>query len=197
MAKRQSNARHGMSNTREYRIWKAMINRCRNPNAQDWRYYGGIGIAVCKAWQRSFMAFYTELGPCPARFTIDRIETTRGYMPGNCRWASRATQSKNQRRSYWLTFRGECKHVADWAKETGIPRATLVERINRGLPVKSILTSPLRHTRLVHDGREQSMAEWSRETGISHSVINRRLRRGMSVSQALTVPLRGKSPRKV
>src|SRR5688572_15362452 len=38
--------RHGASGTPEFRSWAMMKNRCLNPNAEVWSYYGGRGIKV-------------------------------------------------------------------------------------------------------------------------------------------------------
>src|SRR5436190_9382228 len=32
---------HGMSGTREYRVWLSMKNRCYNSLSTSWKYYGG------------------------------------------------------------------------------------------------------------------------------------------------------------
>lgn len=82
----------------EYGIWQGMLNRCRNPNTKDYKYYGARGVTVCLRW-RSFDAFLSDMGSRPSRHhSIERIDNLRGYEPGNCKWATRAEQSKNQRR---------------------------------------------------------------------------------------------------
>lgn len=46
-----SNKKHGLSNTRLYRIWQGMKSRC-NPNSKkDTKYYSDKGIKVCDEWQ--------------------------------------------------------------------------------------------------------------------------------------------------
>jgi hypothetical protein len=37
---------------RLYRIWGHMLDRCRNPKNDCFRYYGEIGITVCKEWAK-------------------------------------------------------------------------------------------------------------------------------------------------
>jgi len=85
--------------SREYRTWQAMANRCTNPNASQWDYYGGRGITVCERWLGSFEDFLTDMGPRPDGTTIDRIDPNGNYEPGNCRWADYKTQRRNQRPS--------------------------------------------------------------------------------------------------
>jgi len=83
--------------TPEYRSWQMMKNRCLNPNARDYAYYGGRGIKVCRRWQESFAAFLEDMGrrPTPAH-TLDRKHTDKNYTPSNCRWATRKEQSRNR-----------------------------------------------------------------------------------------------------
>jgi len=91
------NKTHGMSkNCREYSSWQAMWNRCRNPNRKDFKYYGGLGIKVCKHW-KNFQNFYIDMGPRPEGKTLDRIDPYGDYKPGNCRWATYYEQTHNRR----------------------------------------------------------------------------------------------------
>ena len=41
---------NGLSNTRLNRIYRNMLNRCRNCNIEIYRFYGGRGIKVCDEW---------------------------------------------------------------------------------------------------------------------------------------------------
>lgn len=83
----------------EYRTWRAMLDRCRLPNHISYKYYGAIGVRVCTRWQRSFMAFYRDMGPKPSsRHSLDRFPDNAGnYEPNNCRWATARQQRLNQR----------------------------------------------------------------------------------------------------
>lgn len=87
--------RHGWSGTPTYTSWKTMHNRCADPNATGYEYYGGKGIKVCERW-RSFEAFLTDMGVRPEGRTLDRIDGSRDYEPGNCRWASPFEQTHNR-----------------------------------------------------------------------------------------------------
>lgn len=75
-----------------------MKQRCSDPNHDNFRYYGGIGIKVCPEWAASFEAFVSDMGERPDGMTLDRINPYGDYEPDNCRWADKTTQNNNQRR---------------------------------------------------------------------------------------------------
>lgn len=86
--------------TRERKIWRAMISRCHNPNSSGYHKYGARGIRVCREWKKSFDAFLSHVGYCPSKaHTIDRINGRKGYRPGNVRWATHQEQGANKRNS--------------------------------------------------------------------------------------------------
>jgi len=89
---------HGLYGTPENRCWNAMKSRCYNRKHVGWKYYGERGIAVCDRWMNSFENFLADMGPRPGpEFSIDRINNSGNYEPGNCRWATKTEQVKNQR----------------------------------------------------------------------------------------------------
>jgi hypothetical protein len=88
--------RHGMTKTREYRIWAGMKYRCLNTSSQRYDDYGGRGIGICPDWHE-FVNFFADMGPCPEGCSLERKDNNGDYEPGNCCWADAKQQRRNQR----------------------------------------------------------------------------------------------------
>lgn len=89
---------HGMTGQAEYIAWKAMKARCLNPNHKSYAGYGGRGISICKEWECSFENFFRDMGFRPSELhSVDRIDNDGNYEPSNCRWATKAEQTRNRR----------------------------------------------------------------------------------------------------
>lgn len=89
--------KHGQSRTPLYFAWVAMRQRCLNPRHKQWKDWGGRGIRICKRWDK-FENFAADMGPHPGKgWSLDRINNDKGYSKFNCRWATRAQQTRNRR----------------------------------------------------------------------------------------------------
>ncbi len=137
--------KHGKTNTRAYRIWQNMKNRCRNKNIGCFKNYGGRGIVVCRRWNDSFENFLTDMGEPPLGHSIDRIDNNGSYSPTNCRWADSFTQTNNARSNLVLECFGKKQTLSSWAREIGINYDTLRYRIlYYKWPIERALTETVR-----------------------------------------------------
>ena len=144
-AARAAKTTHGLSSVPEYGPWKAMVQRCTNPNDASWHLYGGAGRLVDPSLM-TIEGFIAEIGLRPSlRHTIERIDNEGHYEPGNIRWATQKEQSWNQSSNRLLTYDGRTQCAAAWAEEFGMPKSRLYERLKRGWSVERALTEPV-HT---------------------------------------------------
>lgn len=133
---------HGRTKTPEYRRWAAMLSRCRNPNDAGYYLYGGRGITVCAEWQNEggFERWLAEMGKLPhPDFSIDRIDNSRGYEPGNVRWASPKQQAGNTRQAKPFTHKGVTLSQNAWCHKRGISCSTFYRRLRSGWTVAEAL----------------------------------------------------------
>lgn len=90
------NIKHGDHKTRLYRIWVGMRSRVRTPkNEYEQNRYGKLWVddswndyLIFKNWALS--NGYSD------NLQIDRINNHIGYEPSNCRWVTKAENTKNR-----------------------------------------------------------------------------------------------------
>ena len=94
-------SRDNQKRTSEYKAWRSMRGRCYVPSTSNFKNYGGRGITVCAEWQgpEGFANFIAYMGQKPVpELTLERINVNGNYGPGNCCWATKSWQRRNQRR---------------------------------------------------------------------------------------------------
>lgn len=135
--------RHSMCNTRLYRIWENMIQRCSNPHNTAYSNYGGRGITVCNDWKDyvNFHAWAISNGYQDS-LSIDRIDVNGNYDPKNCKWATQSEQSNNKRTSRFVEFNGITQTITQWANELKVPAQRIKYRLEHGWSVEDALTIP-------------------------------------------------------
>lgn len=165
----------------EYGSWESLRRRCLNPRHHKYKRYGGRGIIVCDEWD-FFENFLKDLGPKPTpEHTIERIDVNGNYGPGNCRWATRAEQTRNQERSVYVEHNGERLLLMDLAARLGLSRNIIYQRLKLGWSLDDALFVPVREKkdRLILPGSE-----------VPRNVVVARLRLGWTERDALIIPVR-------
>jgi len=117
----------------EYAVYHAMLQRCGNPNDRAYKNYGMRGITVYHTWANSFNAFLRDMGRRPDGYSLERIDNSKGYTPNNCKWATRSEQNRNHRRNRVITIKGQTLCLVDWCELLGVSRRTFYNRVGRGL----------------------------------------------------------------
>lgn len=114
--KKHHSETHGMTNTKLYGVWCNIKYRLNNPTGKNKCYEG---ITLCSEWE-DFQSFYdwSINNGYKEKLTIDRIDSTKGYEPSNCRWVDSTVQSQNRR-----------KHTT---KEEGLPKGVYKTKPRNG-----------------------------------------------------------------
>lgn len=138
--------RHGMRETRFYKIWDNMHTRCTTTkDAHQRKYYGMKGIII--EWS-DFTAFFGDMYPSYIEHvkqygepdtTIDRKDGDGNYSKANCRWATRAEQNRNLPSN--ITFKGELAKAA--SERLGGSKHLVDNRISLGWSKELAFTAPL------------------------------------------------------
>lgn len=125
-----SNKIHGMSNTRFYRVYKSMIERCAKHKD-----YSGRGIRVCKRWL-DFNNFKDDMYPSYLSHqksfghntSIDRINNNGHYSQKNCRWATAQQQGDNRRSNILINYNNQVMPLKSLSRLLNIPYMRLYKR---------------------------------------------------------------------
>lgn len=123
---------HGMRNSPEYSSWMSMKARCLYPTNKDYPRWGGKGITVYPKWAESFEAFFAHIGPRPYGTSLDRINNTKGYEPGNVRWASGNEQAANRSDTWFVEIGGVTYNSCEEAARAHSVSSTTIYRWCRG-----------------------------------------------------------------
>lgn len=109
---------------RLYRIWSNMKTRCYNKNVRSYADYGAKGIGVCDEWLNNYEAFkeWAMLNGYNDKLSIDRIDSSKGYCPDNCRWI---TLSENSIRAHEVSCWGKNLDTDEYVEFTNIRKFAL------------------------------------------------------------------------
>lgn len=121
--------------------------RCTDPKRYGYHRYGGAGVTFYEGWlgPNGFAHFLAHVGPKPtSAHTIDRIENSKGYEPGNVKWATKTEQNRNRSNSR-LTPK-ELDYVSFISDMFQIPYSCIRNRYLRGISNPTDLQAPRRIT---------------------------------------------------
>lgn len=184
-----SHTTHNKTNTRLYRIYTGMRQRCLNSKSDNYYLYGGRGITICHEWLSDFDSFYnwSISHGYDGKLSIDRINVNGNYEPGNCRWVTSRTQINNRRNTILIEYGGKTLPLSEWSDVLNISYSTLQFRLNSGWSTEKTFTSGTLLT-MQFNGEEHTIAEWANITGLSEQTIRNRIGKGWTIEKILTHP---------
>lgn len=120
----------GISKDPAYKCWENMVQRATNSKATKAHNYYEKGIDIHLPWVSNFRLFLEHIGQRPSPYhSIDRIDNTKGYHPGNVRWATLTQQAANKSyqktagngiekhgRWYRFVYQGKKQKYHTWAE---------------------------------------------------------------------------------
>lgn len=157
------NRTHNHSNTKLYKVWAGIKQRCCNGKNKRYRDYGGRGIELFSGWM-DFPAFeqWAMENGYREGLDIDRINNDSGYFPWNCRFVTRQRNCWNKRDTLYLEYNGERKPMDEWCDLMGISQDMVWKRLKRGWSVQEALLLPrgARKSTLPPEKLAGMMEEW-------------------------------------
>lgn len=134
------NTKHGKYHSREHRSWLGARSRCMNKNNKNYNSYGGRGIKFSDDWN-DFNVFLKDMGECPPRYSLNRIDNDGDYCKENCEWASSESQANNRTSSIRIEHLGKFLSIRELSKMYGYTYQQLNNQLIRnGLDIKNALS---------------------------------------------------------
>lgn len=130
------NKNHGQTNTKVWKTWRGILERTTKQYSPNYLRYGANGIGLHKDWH-DFQSFLNYIGSPPSKYhSIDRIDNSKGYEPGNVRWATPKEQARNRSTNVYVSIEGEMLCLADAAFRLGISKSTASRWAKEGKLIK-------------------------------------------------------------
>jgi hypothetical protein len=139
--------KQGYSNTKIYRIYRAIHERCNGKTKDSLRYLGR-GIQVCEEWQKDYKLFikWAFENGYKQGLQIDRIDNNKGYSPENCRWVTAKVNNNNRENTFNVVYKGENYAFCLLLEKLGLidNMAAIRSRIKRGYSIEDAFDKPIK-----------------------------------------------------
>ena len=171
-----------MSETRIYRQWSKMKERCYLKSCDAYPMNGGLGIKVCDEWLHDFYEFYewAMATGYTDELLLFRKDKTKDYSPDNCYWTTPKEKAERRDATTIITYNGKTQSIIKWAEEYNITRDLLYTRLYElKMPIEKALTKPVQSKHYItYKGETHTITEWAEITGIPRHRIATRFDRG-------------------
>lgn len=142
--------KHKINDDTVNNIYYKMLNRCNNPLASDYKYYGARGIKVFKEWEGSRDKFSEYFMNLPnfgePGYSIDRIDNDGNYEPGNIKCSTSKEQCNNKRNNRLIDYNNEVltlmQFYEKYAKDIGVSYEYVLDRFKLGFTPEQVLNLP-------------------------------------------------------
>ena len=81
------------------------------------------------------------MGEPPTGHQLDRIDSNKGYEPGNCRWVTAKENANNRRNTRKVIIGGVEKTIEQASIDAGVCKATINTRLYRGMAIDKAIQS--------------------------------------------------------
>ena len=152
-----------------------MKQRCYNPNNPDYPSYGARGITVCKEWLEDSFKFYKWLYKnkyySSKEFeSIDRIDSSKGYSPENCRLVSKEFNTRYIKGVVQKKYKYSNTNLYYKANKQ-IPFETIKSRNKLGWKQEDIISRPVeKHSITIGIIRNAVNYNWNQRSFVEHLI---------------------------
>lgn len=161
----ESRITHGHSGTRIYSIYKHMLTRCYNPDADNYKDYGYRGIYVCDEWKNDVNEFVTWAyangyhDPLPGEpkkewLSIERVDVNGPYAPWNCIWIKRYKQAENTRANKYIYDGNNIFKYFEFCRYYDVDEHFISHRVYAGWSLNAIVYAAKHKEREIRKGRD-------------------------------------------
>lgn len=152
-----------------------MKQRCYNPNNPAYPSYGARGITVCKEWLEDSFKFYKWLYKnkyySSKEFeSIDRIDSSKGYSPDNCRLVSKEFNTRYIKG----VLRNKCNYSNTnlyYKAGKTITFETIKSRNRAGWSEEDIINRPIKKRKIsINLLRNAVSYNWNKRSFVEHLI---------------------------
>lgn len=135
----------GQSRDRLYGIWIKMKHRCYNQKDKHYKNWGARGIRICAEWLENYNNFrdWALANGYKDDLSINRIDNDGDYCPENCEWTTLHEQSKNTRKTVYITVNDFTMCQIDWAIKLSMSKyshtKTIINKLKKVYGIDTII----------------------------------------------------------
>ena len=110
-----------------------MKRRCYDPKNKSYRWYGAKGVGICDEWLHNLQAFKTwaQNNGYSDDLTIDRINESLDYSPGNCRWVTKNNNSRYKSTTSCINVNDIIHSGKEWSQILGLGINTINKYVRK------------------------------------------------------------------